>query len=317
MHNGPHVQTLVRLAVFVAVVSACGGDELGLPPSHTDAGVDATSDAALGPRARFATFNTHRFFDTVCDSGDCASGSYEDLPTPAEFAAKAVQLAAGIRALGADVVMLEEVETQPCLDALVSRLGDVLPYGELGETGAPASVDVAILSAVPIESVVRHRAQQLKRPDGSTTIFSRELLEVHLTLHGTRVIAFAAHFRSKVSDDPGRRLAEAQASHDIIVAAARAAPDALVVLGGDLNDMPGSPPIDALEDDGLLLRVARELAPQDQGTFVYQGAWQAIDHLFQAREGAGVYVNGSAHAVRGNPGYAGSDHAALVADFAL
>ncbi|CAN5530644.1 hypothetical protein BH09MYX1_BH09MYX1_44810 [soil metagenome] len=305
----------LSFAVVAAFAIACGGDTLRPLPSLPDAGA---IDAAPTARVRFATFNVHRFFDTVCDSGDCnGAGSYEDVATKAQFDSTAARLGTGIRGLAVDVVMLEEIETQPCLDALMAHLTDVLPYGELGETGAPASVDVAILSAAPIESVVRHRDQLIQRPDGSTTTFSRELLEVHLTLHGRHVIAFAAHFRSKVNDDPGRRLAEARATHDIVNAAAVAAPDALVILGGDLNDVPGSPPIDALEGDGLLHRVARDRALPDQGTYRFGTEWQAIDHLFQAGTAGGTYVKGSATSVRGNPGYAGSDHAALRADFDL
>lgn len=265
---------------------------------------------------RVATFNVHRFFDTVCQSGACGPDDYEALPTPTQFEAQADAIAGALRTLGPDVAMLQEVETQACLDALTARLGDVLPNAVLGEIGTPASVDVAVMTSGTITQVIHHRPV-LVRPDGSITVFSRELLEVHLRLRGQPVIAFAAHFRSKVSDDPGRRLAEAQAAHDLIDAAAQANPGALVVLGGDLNDVPGSPPLQALEADGTLLRVARELPDALQWTNYYDGEGEAIDHLFVATSGSGAYVPGTAQVVGGSPGYAGSDHDALRASFWL
>ncbi|MHB8877649.1 MAG: endonuclease/exonuclease/phosphatase family protein [Myxococcaceae bacterium] len=309
---------LPRLAlVLLALLAGLGCDSRGPRP---DAGQPAPADAGVvevppGPRIRVATFNVRRFFDSVCQSGLCAPGDYEELPSPSAFEARADQLATGIRALEAQVVVLQEVETQACLDALAARLSDVLPSAVLGETGATASVDVAVLSSAPIGQVVRHRGLVLTRPDGSTTSFAREFLEVHLTVGGRAVVVFAAHFRSKVNDDAGRRLAEAGAAHDLVAGVAAASPGALVVLGGDLNDFPGSPPIDALASDGKLLRVAGDLPMGEQATYAFNGTGQAIDHLFQATAAAGRYRPGSARAVRGSPGYAGSDHAALYADF--
>ncbi len=275
------------------------------------------SDASVGPSVRIAAFNVHRFFDTVCDSGSCGGSNYEELPSPEEFSARASQLAAAITSLNAGVVLVEEVESQASLEALRTRLPG-LPWAVLGETGAPASVDVGVLSAWPITQVLGHREQELRRPDGSATTFARELLEVHLDVAGAEVVVFAAHFRSKSNDDPGRRLAEAQGAYAIVTAVAAERPRALVVLGGDLNDVPGSPPINALEQGGSLLRVASDRPSGDVWTYSYFGNLQAIDHLFLARNDGGGYVPASFRAVRdGSRGLGGSDHAAVVADFFL
>lgn len=266
-------------------------------------------------KLRIAAFNVHRFFDTICHSGACGGSNFEELPSPEAFDAQAGQLAAAIGALGADVVLLSELETQASLDALKARLPQY-PAAVLGETGSPASVDVAVLSAFPITQVLGHRDRTLFRPDGSTTRFSRELLEVHLDARGAEVIVFSAHFRSKVADDPGRRFAEADAARDIVSTVAREAPGALVVLGGDLNDVPGSEPLKALELDGALLRVSSDRPDSETWTYSYFGDRQAIDHLYLARD-SGAYVPGSFRAARGGSsgGYGGSDHAAVYADF--
>ncbi len=286
------------------------------PDGASDAPIDAPIDAPGGLQVRAATFNVRRFFDTVCESGACEGGDYEALASPAVFEARADQIARAIRGLGADVVALEEVETQACLDALLARLADVLPHGVLGEIASPGSVDVAVLSRTPLERVTGHRAAEvLTRPDGTTTLFSRELLEVEVRIEGAPVVMFAAHFRSKVNDDPGRRLAEAQAARRLVLASAAVAPAALVVLGGDLNDVPGSLPLTALTGDGGLVRVADDLPEGEQATYMYAGRGQAIDHLLLAPSAAVVRVPRSARVWREDTGYGGSDHYALTAEF--
>lgn len=264
---------------------------------------------------RIATFNVHRFFDTVCDSGACGGSNYEELPSPEAFAAQADQLARAINSLDAEVVLLQEIETQASLDALQLRTPR-FEFAVLGETNTPASVDVAVLSLHPITQVRSHyRDRVLTRPDGTTTRFSRDLLEVHLDARGDEAIVFSAHFRSKVSDDPGRRYAEAEAARDIVTSVAAASPGALVVLGGDLNDVPGSDPLDALERDGTMLRVSSDRPAGETWTYVYSGQAQAIDHLYLAR-GGGAYVPGSFRVARDpRGGFGGSDHGAGVADF--
>ncbi|QDE91308.1 endonuclease [Myxococcus xanthus] len=311
----------LRAAALLAALlslSACEGRET--PPGPNEPCVGAACgplqppDTALEGSVRIAAFNVQRLFDTVCDSDECGGGNYEALPTPSEFGLQADRLASAISRLNADVVLLAEVETQASLDALTSRLPR-FGYSELGETGAAASVDVAVLSVHPITDVRGHRERTLWRPDGSATRFSRELLEVHLDVEGKKVIVFSAHFRSKSNDDAGRRFAEAVATRDIVAGAAQAAPDALVVLGGDLNDVPGSEPITALERDSALLRVSSDRPASETWTYTYHGDNQAIDHLYLAR-GGGSYVPGSFRAARDpRGGYGGSDHAAVYADF--
>ncbi len=302
------------LALVLAAMAGLGCRDL--PPN-----VEAGPDAAIGPRVRIATFNVRRFFDTVCDSATCGNGAYEELPSQAAFESRADQLAEAIQRLDADVISLQEVETQSCVDALVARLGATLRFGVLGEIDDPGSVDVAILARTPLELTVRHRADEpLTRPDGTTTTFTRELLEVH-TVHdtGLEIVVFAAHFKSKSDDDPGRRLAEAQVSRRVVTAAAAAAPAALMVLGGDLNDTPGSPPLNALTlvsaGDAGLIRVADDLPLADQATYRFNGRGQAIDHLLLAPTAAARRIPYGSRVWRDDRGYGGSDHFALTSDF--
>jgi predicted extracellular nuclease len=297
----------LKRLLLAGLLAGCGAGTGTVVP---DAG---PADAGpVGVPAQVATYNVRRFFDTVCQSHSCAPGDYEELPSTADFNARADQIATAIRGLDVQLVMLEEVETQACVDALETRLSDILPNAVLGETGGAASVDVAILSAWPITEVVKHQATEaLIRPNNTLTSFSREFLEVHLDSPGGPVIAFAAHFRSKVSDDPGRRLAEAQKAHEIMLKVAEAHPEAMVILGGDLNDTPGSDPLNALESDGLLLRTDSDIS--NAATIQYQGRGEAIDHVYLVKSSPGTYQAASAKVFHGAPdwGYGGSDHAAM------
>lgn len=264
-------------------------------------------DALEGNRIRVGTFNVRRFFDPVCDSRACGVGDYEEQPSQAGFEARADQLATAVLGLEADAVALAEVETQTSLDALLARLPGW--SGVLGEIGDAGSVDVAVVTRLPLGEVVTHRARTpLTRPDGTATQFSRELLEVHLG----DVVLVAAHFKSKSDDDPGRRLAEAQASASIV----RGIEGRLVVLAGDLNDTPSSPPLEALTGAGLV-RVAADVPISEQGTYEFNGSLQAIDHILVAPGGAALRVLRSSRTWRDGRGYGGSDHAALTSDFLL
>ena len=264
---------------------------------------------------RVATLNAHRLFDLVCDSKACGPDEYEALPTEEEFTARLAQLAAAIQQLNADVVILQEIESQAALDGLNARLN--FPVALLGETNTPGSVDVAILAKGELRGVFTHRKNRLPLADGKSTTFARELLEVQLSLKGAEVFIMGAHLRSKVKDDAARRLAEATAINDLIKARVEVSPEAILILGGDLNDTPGSETLLAIERGDLVTRVAKELG-EAAATFLYKGAPLALDHLYLAKSKNGAYVKGSARVYRdGAKGFGGSDHAALLADFIL
>ncbi len=328
-----HGLTLVRALCALALLSICicacednkgDGSRGGLPDATTT--TPDASDEGPGTRTpgtlRVATFNVRRYFDTVCQSQSCGSGAFEEVSSASAFATRTAQIAKGIEKLEADVVALQEIENQTCLDALTAKLkedGHEFPVAVLGETGAAASVDVAVLARGTLGPVIKHRNDKITRPDGSTTSFTREFLEVHVAFGaGAELVFFAAHFRSKVDDDPGRRLAEASAARDIVTKAQTDNPSAIVVLGGDLNDTPGSDTLTTLEQGGSMVRLAADLSAADQGTYTFNGAKTAIDHLYAPKPSSTKYVAASALVVRDDArGLGGSDHAALRADLGL
>ena len=281
----------------------------------------APVDIELPPKAniKIATFNVSRYFDTACDTGECWDGAYEDYPTPSEFNSKSSQLVSAIKGMDADIVLLQEVENEACLDELKEGLSAIYPSSVMGETGAPASLDVATLGRVDVLEVRTHRNYSIPHPDGGWTKFSREFLEVHFDWKGWRVVVFNAHFKSKTNDDPGRRLAEAMKARQIIEATAKEYPYALIVLAGDINDVPDSPPLKELEKGGLMHRIAKEIPSGGDWTYNYFGKFRAIDHIFLVTTGWGEFESGTAKVFRdeAGSGWGGSDHGAVTGSFSM
>jgi uncharacterized protein len=278
--------------------------------------VDAVPDDALA--VGVGTLNLARFFDTTCDSGRCEDGDFEYQPSPAEFDYRIFQLRQGIELMDVDVLLVQEVETEAALEALRAALGEEWVTAEIGETNFAASLDVGVLAKFPATRTVGYRDRvEVQRPDGSTTTFAREFLEVVLDVEGRELIVFTSHFKSKNNDDPGRRFGEAASARDIVLSRALESPTAVLVFGGDLNDTPGSAPINEMERLGGLERTTQIIDGND-GTIVYRGEAQAIDHLYLATDGAGSVVGDSVRVVRdASNALGGGDHAGLRATVVL
>jgi uncharacterized protein len=300
----------------VLCVAACA-TEPGIPAGVTPVVDSAVEDVAdSGPAAgsiRISAFNVRRLFDERCDSGACGRDDFEAVLTAAQVESRTSTIAERLLSLRADAMCLEEVETQQLLDKVASKMPGHVTH-VLGEIGQVASVDVGLISTFPLITTKGHRSRVLLRPDGSVTNFTRELLEVHLDVRGKKAIVFCAHFRSKSSDDPGRRWAEARGAREILTETAAANPGALVVLGGDLNDTPGSEPLNELELEGAVSRTSAGMPDDQIATYWFEGRGSAIDHLYVTS--VARYQPATFRVARDDGrAFAGSDHAAVVADF--
>jgi endonuclease/exonuclease/phosphatase family metal-dependent hydrolase len=312
--------------VFSAGCDSPAGDVADASDGWTLA--DAGDVAPNYPEIGVATFNVRLFFDTECDSqSGCGGQRFEQVPTQEEFEERAGELAAAVEGLDADVVLLQEIENQAALDELQSALDGAYPVAVIGETGWGGSVDVAVLARGELVDTRGYRDDRpLELPGGGEEEFAREFLRVDLEIDGEEVIVFSAHFTSKVARDDqererddARRLAEAQTARQIVEEVAANKPEALVVLGGDLNDTPESDSLQALTENDGFVRVAAEKSLDETYTYVWNWEAEAIDHLLLVPTSGGAYVAGSVQSLhdRNPAGYGGSDHGALVAEFEM
>ena len=183
---------------------------------------------------RVVTWNVHDLFDA--EDRLLPPGTEDELPSPAAVEAKLDAVAAVLARLDADVVLLQEVENL----ALALELGARAGYAEarLVEGNDPRGIDVAVLSRPAIRRYVSHAAEL----DGEgRALWPRDCVEVHLTVGARRVAIVASHLSSRLSDDGTRRAAQAARMRAIADAISAADPEALVLVGGDLNDPPTAP----------------------------------------------------------------------------
>jgi len=287
------------------------GSNNSTSPGEDMGPVDMAEQLPAGEDITVATLNVQRLFDSQCNSGQCDAGDFEEVISELSLKTKIERIQAGIMAIDADVVVLQEIETEALFDQIMEPLSDTYPSQVFGETGFSASLDVAILSKGNFISSDTHRDERITLDDGSTDRFAREFLELQVDVRGERVVVFGAHFISKRSDSDGdRRLAEARAAASIAAGVAEERPDALVVIAGDLNDTPASKTLTAIEAGGFVV-TADGLDPGEYYTHVFSGQEQILDHVvFYDRDRIIVPRDGlEVMRDEGRQGFAGSDHA--------
>ena len=197
-------------------------------------------------------------------------------------------------------------------------------------------IDVGLLSRLPVRRLRSH----IHDTKGRSRIFSRDCLEVELTLPGEQpLFLLLNHFKSKgygASDaSSARRKLQADTVERILTDHYDLSKD-LVAVCGDFNDAPGSAPLLKLLNvprlhDVLALKF---LQPADRWTYFYQKPLQ-IDYLLVsepllgAMKDAGVERRGvfelekiTKGAEKSFPSVtlptnAASDHGAVWADFTL
>jgi endonuclease/exonuclease/phosphatase family metal-dependent hydrolase len=268
-------------------------------------------DAAPGPRAaalvRIVSWNVHDLFDDV-DRLE-PPGALDAVASAEEVEAKVARVAAVLARLDAELVLLQEVETEALADAVAARAG----YAEarLVEGNDPRGIDVAVLSRLPLRAYVSHRDE---RDGAGRPLFPRDCVEAHAALPGGRTLALVgSHLSSALSDDGTRRAAQAARMREIADGLAR--DGAQVVAGGDLNDEAAAPALAPLLGDGAWIEPVSGLPPDAGWTWSGGGARAALDHLAVRRAEASSVVQAAIAA--GADVEAASDHRPVVLDLWL
>ena len=284
------------LLLISLLSSACG------PTAPRTGDSAASAPAAV---VRLATWNVHDLFDEV-DRRE-PPGALDEVPSPAEVEARLEAVAAVLRRLDADAVLLQEVEDLPLLTRLAARAG--YPAARLLEGNDPRGIDVALLSRLPVRRYAGHAAE--REPDGSVR-WPRDAVEAVLEAGGRPLVLLGTHLSSRLSDPDGlKRARQAAALRALAEAAAEATPGALVVAGGDLNDEAAAPALAPLLGDGAWL----DAAPAGAWTWGAGAQRSALDHLALPAGQIGAVL--SARVEGGADAAAASDHRPVVIDLAV
>lgn len=243
------------------------------------------------PSLRLATFNVenlfarYRFrdgFQPTADDGftinDVAFRIYDEASK--KITAKA------IRAVNADVICLQEVESLPVLDRFNSfYLGGMnYAYRAVIDSFDPRQIDVAVLSRHPIAAMRSHREE--RNQAGTGFLFSRDCLEVDILVDKTLLTIYVNHFKSMIGgrdETRARRVEQAERVAKLIDARWKRSRYAgnFVVLG-DLNDYPeGNTSLTALLSHKGLHNVLDRLPDAERWTHYYAGgnAYRQLDYL--------------------------------------
>ncbi len=257
---------------------------------------------------RLATWNVHDLFDEV--DRLTLPGALDEVPPAAEVEARLDAVAAVLDRLGADAVLLQEVEDEALAGRLAARAG--YRWVRLLEGNDPRGIDVALLSRLPVEAYRGHAGDA--GPDGRT-LWPRDAVEAVLDAGGRRLVLVGTHLSSRLSDPDGRRRAvQADALRALADAAAARWGADLVVAGGDLNDEAEAPALAPLLGDGAWVDAAAAMGGA-AWTWSDGSARAALDHLVVRAADAGRLL--AAGVAAGVDVAAASDHRPVVLELVI
>jgi len=268
----------------------------------------AQAPAPTPVSVRIATFNAHNLFDEQRD-GD------EPVTDPADYAARLLDIERVLDLLDGDVVVLQEVENARVLQSLASALG--FAQAVLVPGNDPRGINSGVLSRLGFDSVLSHKSDLFPGPTGPYR-YARDCLELHCTVQSRHLVLLAVHLKSKsVPDDPDRRLAEARHTRAIADSITADDPSSAVLILGDMNDVPGSPPFVAIEGTAPQRYADSASVVPAAWTYSYEGTPVLIDHqmanpvLYSTLDRSSVLIPHGAVVQRA------SDHAPIAATYAF
>jgi len=153
-----------------------------------------------GVEVKIATYNVENLFDMHYDGTE-----YEEyIPngdwgwTNEMYRTKLCNTATVIRGVGADIIGLQEIESESALKDLkaeLNRQGLYYPYYAFAKTRNSA-VNVALLSRYPIQSALKHPVNYSGK--------YRDILEAKITIEGKLLRVFVNHWKSKSGPESER-----------------------------------------------------------------------------------------------------------------
>ena len=235
-----------------------------------------------------------------------------------------------IKELKADILCTVEVENRETLGDFNSQVLGSKRFGRhmVIDGNDLRGIDVGVLSNVPLRNIRSH----VDDTAGNSRVFSRDCVEYETILpSGSSLWVLCNHFKSKGFGAPAtndaRRKQQAQRVAEILSENFDLAQD-FVVVAGDLNDTPDSDPLSPLLDVANLHNIVAELPENERFTHIFGSEKSQIDYLLASTplkekldsvtiERRGMFKFPGHFPSVTSEGTAASDHAAVVAEFAV
>lgn len=245
---------LLPCSLWVSLgLAGCPGTEqdFSVPKQDAEPGPpDSAVEAEAGEPVPVTVmnWNVKNLFNDKKDSPEITLVPEEITPS-ADYQAKLDAIASVIAGAKPDVVVMQEVENLATLNDLAQKAGDY-PHRHVTQGNDPRGIDIAVMSKLPIQVGPSHKGEFFKASTdpADTFKFARDVLEVHLNVNGRHLALLGIHFKAQDSDPTSatKRLGEAEQTRKIATGITFGDPSAAVVVLGDFNDTPGSPPMLAL-----------------------------------------------------------------------
>ncbi|MDG2380389.1 MAG: endonuclease/exonuclease/phosphatase family protein [Pirellulaceae bacterium] len=292
------IQVLDKLPEFVSISAASN-----VPP--------AKNELTVG------SFNLLNLFDDRDDP------YRSDESTAAKPRAQLAKAAARIRAMNADVLALQEVESrgylQRFVDVFLAKSG--YRHVVLLEGNDARGIDVALLSRVPIGRVSSHRHKTFVDARGKPRRLSRDLLQVEiLPRNGAPFEVWVVHLKSNSGGREAAepiRLSEVTQIRKIYDDAVANHPTARILLCGDFNDTLESATISRMLASPQNSLQSLLDGQSDRVTYNRRPYQSMIDFIFASPAMAKSFVTGSYQILDGTVESGGSDHNPVYARFRL
>lgn len=272
-----------------------------------------------GARAETLTVATYNIENYGPANRMTDAGYRKDYPKP-EAEKRALRTV--IRALAADVLVLQEMGPQPYLDELQRDLkaeGLDYPHAVLA-TAADADRHVALLSRRPLKGVTTHTDLEFTYFGGKETV-KRGLLEatVATAASGGEITIFAVHLKSRITERPDdvqstvRRTGEAAAIRDRVLKRFPTPDSARFVILGDCNDSKASKAVERLHQRGKTTIATLLPAADGRGetwthAFRRDDTYSRVDHILVSPGLLPAVQGGAAKIFDGENTRPASDH---------
>ncbi|MFK7959185.1 MAG: endonuclease/exonuclease/phosphatase family protein [Phycisphaerales bacterium] len=225
---------------------------------------------------RIASYNVLNLFDAVNDPD--LEGEFDDLPMATD-PVRAANIAAMIRRMDADVIALQEVESEACLiwfrDTYLSDLG--YEHVVSRDVGYYRGVECSILSRFPIEDVQVWPQASLRdvvadgpgfaaRPADADAGLEYQRSPLRATIRvrpDYALTVYCLHHKSGRTYS-WKREAEALRTVEKIAAEMAAAPDRNIVVMGDFNAAPWDKSLRLYLEAGLVDTQAHRVIPRSR-----------------------------------------------------